>query len=104
MYMHATECLNGAETRILDINVYARNGMSQWCRDHTDNVDNMGIMFYIILTIMNMTILFVCYKMFCCNIFQQPINGIVWFVQKHLGILYYQVFISEVKWFGIEYT
>ena len=77
--------------------------MHQWCRDHTGNVDTMGItMFYVILTVISVTILCICYKMCCSEIFQQSYNSIIWFTQKHLGILYYQVFISDVQWCGTE--
>ena len=84
MYTHTMECLNGAVTIL---------------------VDKMGItMFYVILTMISIAILFICYEMFCSDIFQRTINSIIWFVQKFLGILFYQVFISEVKWFGIGNT
>ena len=75
--------------------------MSQWCRDHTGNVDTMGItMFYVILTIISVITLYTCYEMCCSENFQQFSNNIIWFAQKCLGILYYQVFISDVKWCG----
>ena len=77
--------------------------MHQWCNDHTGNVDTMGItMFYVILTAISVTILCICYKMCCSEIFEWSYNSIIWFTQKHLGILYYQVFISDVKWCGTE--
>ena len=77
--------------------------MLQWCRDHTGNVE-MGItMFYVILIVISVTILCICYEMCCSVFFQQSNSSIMWFTQKQLGILYYQIFISDVKWCGTEY-
>ena len=68
-------------------------------------VDTMGItMFYVILTVISVTILCTCYTMHCFTNFQWTGSRIIWFAQKHLGILYYEVFISDIKWCGINQT
>ena len=75
--------------------------MLQWCRDHTDNVEMSITMFYIIFIVASVTILCICYTM-CCSVFLHlSNNSIIWFTQKQLGILYYEVFISDVKWCGV---
>ena len=77
--------------------------MLQWCCDHTGNVEMDITMFYIILLVISVTLLCIYYEM-CCSVFLQwsQTNSIIWFAQNHLGILYYQVFISDVKWCGVK--
>ena len=78
--------------------------MHQWCHDHTGNVEMSTTMFYIIFLVANVTIPHICYTM-CCSVFlHRSNNSVIWFTQKQLGILYYQVFISDVKWCGVEYV
>ena len=78
--------------------------MSQWYRDHTGKVDVMGItMFYVILTVINITIMCTCYTMHCFKHVLWIGSCIIWLAQKNLGILYYEIFISDVKWYGTDY-
>ena len=78
--------------------------MAQWCRDHTGNVEMSITMFYIIFIVTSVTIPCIRYTMCCAVFLQQSNNSIIWFTQKQLGILYYEVFISDVKWCGVEYV
>ena len=78
--------------------------MLQWCCDHTGNVEMSIIMFYIIFIVASVAILHICYTM-CCSVFlHRSNNSVIWFIQNQLGILYYRVFISDVKWCGVEYV
>ena len=77
--------------------------MLQWCCDHTGNVEMDITMFYIILLVISATLFCIYYKI-CCSVFLQwsQTNNIIWFAQNQLGILYYRVFISDVKWYGVK--
>ena len=73
--------------------------MPQWCRDHTGNVDTMGItMFYVILTVISVITLYTSYEMCCSEIFQWFSNNMVCSEMLEYPVL--SSFISDVKWCG----
>ena len=81
------------------------NRMLQWCHDHTGNVVMDITMFYVILLVINVTLLCIYYEM-CCSVLLlwSQTNKVIWSAQNQLSILYYQVFISDVKWCGVKNT
>ena len=66
------------------------NRMLQWCCDHTVNVVMDITIFYVILLMINVTLLCIYHEM-CCSVFllQSLIHKVMWFAQNQLGLLYY---------------
>ena len=79
--------------------------MLQWYHDHTGNVAMDITMFYVILLVINVTLFCIYFKM-CCSAFLlwSQINKVIWFAQNQLGLLYYQVYILDVKQCGVKNT
>ena len=77
----------------------------EWCHDHTGNIVMDITMFHITFLVINVTLLCMYYKM-CCSIFSlwSLNNKVIWFAENKMGMLYYQVYISDVKWCGVKNT
>ena len=78
--------------------------MLQWCRDHTGSIVMDIIVLHYFLVI-NVTLLCIYYEICSSSFLLWSLNNkVIWFAQNQLGMLYYQVYISDVKWCGVKNT